>query len=62
MRPLPLAYWVDDLDPFLLHIYGNFGIRWYGLGYVFGFLAGAWLLYRFARAGRSLVPRPRSPT
>ena len=53
---LPLAYWVDDLDPFLIHFSGNFGIRYYGLCYLLGFLAGAWLLYRFARAGRSLVP------
>ena len=57
----PLAFWVDDLDPFLIRFGGNFGIRYYGLGYVVGFLAGAWLLYRYARAGRSLVPASRIP-
>jgi phosphatidylglycerol---prolipoprotein diacylglyceryl transferase len=58
---LPLAFWVDDLDPFLLRIHGNIGIHWYGVGYVVGFFAGAWLLYRYARAGRSLVPGPAIP-
>jgi phosphatidylglycerol:prolipoprotein diacylglycerol transferase len=57
----PLAYWVDNLDPFLIHFRGNFGIRYYGLGYVAGFLAGAWLLFRYARAGRSLVPAAKIP-
>jgi phosphatidylglycerol---prolipoprotein diacylglyceryl transferase len=57
----PLAYWVDDLNPFLIRFSGNFGIHYYGLCYVLGFLAGAWLLYRFARAGRSLVPPAEIP-
>lgn len=29
--------WVHNLDPFLLHISGNFGIRWYSLAYLTGF-------------------------
>jgi phosphatidylglycerol:prolipoprotein diacylglycerol transferase len=60
-RPLPLAYWVDDLSPFLVRFSANVGIRYYGLCYVLGFLAGAWLLYRYARAGRSLVPAAEIP-
>jgi phosphatidylglycerol---prolipoprotein diacylglyceryl transferase len=51
-----LAYWVDRLDPFLIHFTGRIGIRYYGLGYAAGFLAAAWLLGRYARAGRSLLP------
>lgn len=58
---MPLAYWVDDLSPFLLRIHGNFGIRYYGVSYVLGFLAGAWLLARYARAGRSLLPVAQIP-
>jgi phosphatidylglycerol:prolipoprotein diacylglycerol transferase len=58
---LPVAYWVDNLDPYLIHFGGSFGIHYYGLGYVAGFLAGAWLLYRYARAGRSLVPPLQIP-
>jgi phosphatidylglycerol:prolipoprotein diacylglycerol transferase len=51
-----LAYWVDDLDPFLIHFRGNFGIRYYGLAYVAGILVAAWLLCAYARAGKSLLP------
>ncbi len=50
------AYWVDRLDPFLIHFTGRFGIRYYGLAYAIGFLVAAWLLGRYARAGRSLLP------
>ena len=51
-----IAYWVDQLDPFLIHFTSRFGIRYYGLAYAAGFLIGAWLLGRYARAGRSLLP------
>jgi phosphatidylglycerol:prolipoprotein diacylglycerol transferase len=34
---------VHDLDPVLIHIYGDIGIRWYGLSYIMGFIA-AYLL------------------
>jgi phosphatidylglycerol:prolipoprotein diacylglycerol transferase len=53
---LPLAYWVDNLSPFFIHFWGNVGIRWYGLAYVCGFLAGGWLMVRYYRAGRSSLP------
>ncbi len=54
MTPL-LAYYVDRLNPFLVQFNERFGIRYYGLAYAFGFLAAAWLLVRYYRAGRSLV-------
>jgi phosphatidylglycerol:prolipoprotein diacylglycerol transferase len=50
-----LGFWVHDLDPYLVRFAGDFGIRWYGLAYVAGFAASAWLLVRYARAGRSRV-------
>jgi phosphatidylglycerol---prolipoprotein diacylglyceryl transferase len=53
---LLLAYWVHDLSPFAIRLWGNFGIRWYGLAYVLGFIAGAWLMIRYHRAGRSALP------
>jgi phosphatidylglycerol:prolipoprotein diacylglycerol transferase len=31
---VPQNYWVDDLNPWVWQIKGNFGIRWYGLSYV----------------------------
>jgi phosphatidylglycerol:prolipoprotein diacylglycerol transferase len=46
------THWVHNLDPFLLHISGDFGIRWYGLSYLVGILGGWWLLARWAKAGR----------
>lgn len=54
--PFPLAYWVDNLSPFAVRFWGNVGIRWYGLAYVCGFLAGGWLMVRYHRAGRSSLP------
>ena len=37
-----------QLDPFLIHIYGNFGIRWYSMAYIsavlFAYFAGKYLI------------------
>jgi phosphatidylglycerol:prolipoprotein diacylglycerol transferase len=48
--------YVHDLDPFLLQISGDFGIRWYGMSYLAGFLMAhftiSWLAQR-QRAGLS---------
>jgi phosphatidylglycerol:prolipoprotein diacylglycerol transferase len=54
-----LAYWVDHLDPFLIHFTGSIGIRYYGLGFAAGFLCAAWLLGRYFSAGRSLLPQSK---
>jgi phosphatidylglycerol:prolipoprotein diacylglycerol transferase len=40
-----------DIDPWLIRIYGDFGIRWYSLAYIIGFVAARWYLMRAARAG-----------
>ncbi len=50
---MPLAFWVHHLDPFLIRFSENFGIRYYGLAYLAGFLAGAGLLLLYHRRGRS---------
>lgn len=49
----PLAYWVHNLSPFLIRFGENFGIRYYGLAYLLGFVACGWLLLRYHRAGRT---------
>lgn len=49
------AYWVHHWDPFVVRFTENFGIRYYGVAYLLGFLAAAWLLVKYARAGRSQV-------
>ena len=57
-------YWVHDLDPFLFQFTESFGIRYYGLAYALGFLAGMWLLHLFASMARlrSLPNSSRSPS
>jgi len=47
-----LAYYVHDLSPFLVKI-GGFGLRWYGLAYLAGFVIGTLLYRRLARQGYS---------
>lgn len=55
----PLAVFVHDLSPFLGPHWGNFGIRYYGLAYVIGFLIAGWLLHQYAKAGFSRLPSER---
>jgi phosphatidylglycerol---prolipoprotein diacylglyceryl transferase len=50
------AYWVHDLSPFLLKFSESFGIRYYGLAYLAGFVGAAWLLHVYWRKGRSPYP------
>jgi len=49
----PLAYWVHTPHPFLVQFTESFGIRYYGLAYLLGFVAAGWLLHRYYRSGRS---------
>lgn len=44
-----LAYYVHDLNPFLLRFNEHFGLRWYGLAYVAAF-AAAYFLFRWLAA------------
>lgn len=48
-----LAFWVHDLSPFLIRFGDNFGIRYYGLAYLLGFVACGWLLRKYHQAGRT---------
>ena len=55
------SYWVHDISPFLVRFSDSFGIRYYGLAYVLGFLIAALLLNLYWRAGRSsLNPKIQS--
>ena len=49
--------YLHTLDPYVVQLTdGGFGIRWYGLAYVAGFLI-AWSLIKWlANTGRSIVP------
>src|SRR5579864_2232751 len=46
-----LAYYVHHLDPFILRLSGDIGIRWYGTAYLAGFVAAFFLLKWLARKG-----------
>ncbi len=52
MHPLLAAY-VHHLDPFAIRFTETFGIRWYGLAYVAGFVAAFFLIRWFVRIGAS---------
>lgn len=56
LRIAPLAFWTHDWSPFLVRFTDNFGIRYYGLSYLCGFLIAAWLMSRYWKAGRSALP------
>jgi phosphatidylglycerol:prolipoprotein diacylglycerol transferase len=47
-----LAYYIHDLSPFLIHV-GGFGVRWYGLAYLAGFVIGIVLYRRLSVLGYS---------
>jgi phosphatidylglycerol:prolipoprotein diacylglycerol transferase len=46
------THWVHNIDPYALHLWGSFGIRWYGISYLLGIGLGWWLMVRWARRGR----------
>ena len=48
-----MDYWEHKPTPFLIQFTEDFGIRYYGLAYILGFLIGAWLLNRYYKGGRS---------
>ena len=50
-----LAYYIHDLSPFLIQI-GGFGLRWYGLAYLAGFIVGILLYKHLAKRGYSDLP------
>jgi len=54
-----LAYYVHNLSPFLLRLGENFGIRWYGLAYLFGFIAGYFLIRSLATRGLSELSKEK---
>ena len=48
------AIWLHNLDPFLIQFTPQWGIRWYGLAYVAGFIVG--LLFAQKLATKKLTP------
>ena len=50
-----IAYYIHDLNPFLIEFGSGWGIRYYGLAYVAGFLAWFYGLAWFRRKGWSVL-------
>ncbi|MCB0333905.1 MAG: prolipoprotein diacylglyceryl transferase [Bdellovibrionales bacterium] len=48
--------YIHDIDPFAIQLWGNFGIRWYGLAYLTGFVLGYLIISWMQK--RSLTPLP----
>ncbi|MBA3845691.1 MAG: prolipoprotein diacylglyceryl transferase [Planctomycetes bacterium] len=46
------GHWQHDIDPFIVHFWGEVGIRWYGMAYVAGIVCGYWLLKRWSQRDR----------
>lgn len=45
-------YWVHDLDPYAIRLWGDFGVRWYGLAYLAAFLFAAWMFRVYEKRGQ----------
>lgn len=52
--------WMHDLSPFLVRLWGDFGLRWYGLSYAAGFVLAYLMLRWLARRGAALIPPARA--
>jgi len=49
--------YLHNIDPFLIRLWGDFGIRWYGLSYLLGFFLGYLFVIWLSRRGRTpLLP------
>jgi len=51
--------YLHSIDPYLIEFSNGFGIRWYGLAYVAGFLLAWAMALQLARKGRSVIPADR---
>ena len=47
--------WVHNLNPFLIQFSSTFGVRWYGLAYLTGFIVGAMMMIFIAKRGRRTI-------
>jgi len=54
-----LGAWLHAIDPFLLRISGDIGVRWYGLAYIAGFLIAYLMMRGLAKRGLIQIPFER---
>jgi phosphatidylglycerol---prolipoprotein diacylglyceryl transferase len=51
-----VAYYLHNLDPFIVQFSESFGLRWYGMAYVLAFLSGYWLMTWLSKRGYADIP------
>lgn len=53
------AYYLHRMDPVILRLSDSLQLRWYGVAYVLGFIAGYYMLLRWARKGVGELKPPQ---
>jgi phosphatidylglycerol:prolipoprotein diacylglycerol transferase len=51
-----MNYYIHNIDPIILPIFGNIALRWYGLSYLLGFIACILMLRSWSKKGEFEVP------
>ena len=54
-----LAAWLHNFSPFIIRFSDSFGIRWYGVAYLTGFIIAYFILVHLAKRGLTLIPAER---
>ncbi len=55
-----IPFYIQNWNPEALHLAGPLAVRWYGLAYLGGLVAGWLLLRRFSRKGWFAIPAPET--
>ncbi len=50
--------YIHDIDPFAIQLWGNFGIRWYGLAYLTAFVLGYFIILWMEKRKLTTLPGP----
>ena len=50
------GFYIHNIDPILVQLWGPIAVRWYGLSYVAGFVVGFLLLNRWSKEGWFRIP------
>jgi phosphatidylglycerol:prolipoprotein diacylglycerol transferase len=58
--PPDLGGWLHDLSPYVVRISGDFGIRWYGMAYIAGFILAYYFLRNLSRSRFTPIPQERA--
>ena len=54
---VPMTYYIHNLDPVIVHLYGPLSVRWYGVSYLLAFLATYGLWRILSTKGKLEIPK-----